>query len=38
MMVEIGTTALMLGVQPNCLRELGQTFLTLSAAAGRKPS
>jgi hypothetical protein len=33
MMVEIGSTALMFGVAPNCLKELGNTFLTLSAAA-----
>ena len=38
MMVEVGSTALMFGVAPNCLKELGQTLLTLSAAAGRKPS
>jgi hypothetical protein len=38
MMIEVGSTALMFGVAPNCLKELGQTLLTLSAAAGRKPS
>ena len=38
MMVEVGSTALMFGVAPNCLKELGQTLLTPSAAPGRKPS
>jgi hypothetical protein len=38
MMVEVGGTALMFGVPPNCLKELGQTLLTLSATSSRAPS
>lgn len=38
LMVEIGTTALMFGVPPSCLKEIGQTLLTLSAAPSGRAS
>jgi hypothetical protein len=38
LMVEIGGTALMFGVPPKALEEIGQTLLTLSAATSGKPS
>ena len=37
MMVEIGRTALMFGLAPGALEEVGKTLLTLSATSG-KPS
>ena len=38
MMVETGGTALMFAVPSNCLKELGQTLLTLSANGAVKAS
>jgi hypothetical protein len=38
LMVEIGAAALMFGVPANCLREIGQTLLTLSEVPTGKPS
>jgi hypothetical protein len=38
MMVEVGGTALMFGMPPERLQEIGQTLLTLSAAPCDKPS
>ena len=38
MMVEIGRTALMFGLAPWALEEVGKTLLTLSATTGGKPS
>jgi hypothetical protein len=38
MMLEIGATALMFGLPPAALQEVGQTLLALSAQASAKPS
>lgn len=38
LMVEVGGTALMFGVPPNCLKEIAQTLLALSATHSGKPS
>jgi hypothetical protein len=38
LMVETGGAALMFGVPPNCLKEIGQTLLALSASASNLPS
>jgi len=38
LMVEVGAAALMFGVPPNYLREIGQTLLALSADGSGKPS
>jgi hypothetical protein len=38
MMLEVGATALMFGLPPAMLEEIGQTLLALSAQASAKPS
>jgi hypothetical protein len=38
MMVEVGGAALMFGIPPNFLKEVGQMLLALSASASGKPS
>jgi len=38
LMVETGGTALMFAIPPTCLKELGQTLLTLSANGSVRPS
>jgi hypothetical protein len=38
LMLETGGTALVFGVQPSCLHEIGRTLLTLSAGTVGKPS
>jgi hypothetical protein len=38
LMLEVGTAALMFGVPPAALEEVGQTLLALSARAATKPS
>jgi hypothetical protein len=38
MMVEVGGAALMFGVPPDSLKEVGQMLLALSASASCKPS
>jgi hypothetical protein len=38
MMVDIGGAALMFGVPPDSLKEVGQMLLALSATASGKPS
>jgi hypothetical protein len=38
LMVEVGAAALMFGVPPNYLKEIGQTLLALSADRSGKPS
>jgi hypothetical protein len=37
LMVEVGAAALMFGVPANCLKEIGQTLLALSAVPAGKP-
>jgi hypothetical protein len=38
LMLETGGTALVFGVQPSCLQEIGRTLLALSAGTAGKPS
>ena len=38
LMLETGGTALVFGVQPSCLQEIGRTLLALSAGTTGKPS
>jgi hypothetical protein len=38
LMLETGGTALIFGVQPSCLQEVGRTLLALSADTAGKPS